>query len=150
MADEVHDVEGYVICEQGSHWVLREIARRTGGLCPECFQRAGGQRLRTIEVVGAGARISVPVNRRRRPRPTTDARRRSKRAAERARERARKRLAHMFPDLYDIVLADERARAGLNPWTIDRVVTDHGDPDGEIALGFAELDLALEREGVES
>ncbi len=70
--------------------------------------------------------------------------------AEKARRNARARLAAMFPDLYDIVLAEERSRLGLKPWTVDLAIRAKEDPDGELALGFAEMTAALQREGIDA
>lgn len=145
MSDQVHAVEGYALCPCGN-WVLNEIAARTGGICSACFQANGCERRRVIEVVGRGQRLELPLTKPRRKRRRS---RPKSRTAEKAKAAARARVAAMFPDLYDIVLAEERARLGLKPWTTDMAVRAHEDPDGEVAVQFAELAAALEREGID-
>ena len=143
---EVHDVEGYVLCGTGEHtWVLAEVARRTGGLCSDCFIAQGSKRRDRIELVGGGARLEIPARPRRKRDRHRD--REHDKLVEKCRERAKGRLASIFPDLYDILLAEERAAAGLEPWPVDMAVRAQDDPDGEVATQFAELALELDKIG---
>lgn len=150
MSEQVHNLEGYVLCGyHQNHWVRDEVAQRTGGVCPEAFRTLNGQRLTEIELVGRGRRVIVPVSRsRKRPnRHLTPQRVERKKAAAKAKERARKRLAAMMPDLYDTLVAEERAALGLDPWPIEIAI--RGDSP-EVELGFAELVNELEQREVDT
>jgi hypothetical protein len=143
------EVEGLVLCrEHGNHWVRDEVARRTGGLCPEAWQAKQGRRSETIELVMRGRRLKVPVTRPRQKhnKTLTSEQKHRKKQAEKAKEAARKRVAAMFPDLYDTILADERAQRGLEPWTVEQAVR---GGDANVDLGFAELFAELEDRGVD-
>lgn len=114
-------VEGYVLCPRPHDepkLVREEVARCTGGICPEHFAAEGGKLIHQIELVRRGQRIMVPKRekpsrRRYRYRPQRNAR---KSLNAKARERARKRVADMFPNLYNAILAEEREALGLEPW----------------------------------
>lgn len=139
-------VEGYRAC-RCSRLVRDEVARRTQGRCPDCFIADGGDRVTKIELVGKGRRVSVPLNRRKpqTPRKRTAEAVARRKQADKAKERARKRLASMFPDVYDMLVAEERAALGLEPWPTDTALRG-GDP--EIELGFAEMMSELADAGV--
>ncbi len=138
MSETVHLVEGYSPCVRCETWVRDEVARRTDGMCPEHFAEAGGKRITHLELVGRGMIVKAPVakrERRRKPRGTPE-RAERKRLAGRAKRAARKRVAAIFPDIYDICLAEERAALGLEPWPAEIAVR---GGDGEVELGFAEM-----------
>lgn len=145
----VPDVVGYTICSHhGNHWVRDEVACRTGGMCPEAFAETHGQRSATLELVGRGMKIQIPVRKRRhKPKTKTPAQQARKRESERAKDAARKRLAAMFPDLYDMLVADERAARGLEPWPTERAIR---GGDATVELGFAELLSELDDRGVDT
>jgi hypothetical protein len=119
-------VAGYVLCPRATHTepklVKDYVAQRTGGICSECFAvEVGRDRIRRIELVRQGQRLVVPARakpskKRYRYRPE---RNRRKALNSKARERARKRVADMVPELYDAVLAEERAKLGLEPWPVE-------------------------------
>ena len=145
-----HLVEGYELCARGCEtWVRAEVASRTAGACPECFAAEGGKVVRTAELIGRGMRVTIPLGDRpkRRKRELSEARKARKREATRAADAARKRLAAMLPDLYDVVLADERASRGLEPWPTEIAVRG-GDASDEIA--FALLVTTLEQNGIDT
>lgn len=125
--------------------VLREVAARTGGVCKNCFRGGHGPDLHTIEIVGRGYRIRVPLHKaqvkRRQPKDPNH------HAAEHAKRRALKRLKAIFPDLYDTLVAEERARAGLDPWPTYTAVRDGWDPDCSETLRFAAVYHALDLQG---
>lgn len=144
------DLVGYVLCgHHQNHWVRSEVASRTGGVCPEAFRIFNHQRLTEIELVGRGSRIKVPLSRsRKRPnRHITSGRAERKKAADKAKHRARKRLAAMFPDLYDILVAEERAEMGLEPWPVEMAI--RGD-DPDVEIGFAALIAELDDREVDT
>lgn len=136
-------VQGYVTCLLCPELVVREVAARTGGICSGCFKGGRGPNMRRLEVVGRGYRIRVPT---RRPRPTKirtrDAHHND---VVKAKLRANKRLRAIFPDLYDTLLAEERAAAGLDPWPMDMAVRHAWDPDCSQSMRFAEIYHALDR-----
>jgi hypothetical protein len=151
--ESVHDVVGYVLCVGcDEELVLDIVAGRTGGLCTTCFRLKGTQ-LRHIEVEARGARIPVrlgrPGRKRVRSTPSAEAKAREK-TVDKCRERARKRLQAVFPDLYDIFLADERAAAGLDPWPLSMALRSGPDPDGSQTEAFARLYHLLEDRGVDA
>lgn len=149
---DVHEIVGYVVCVGcGNELVLDVIAGRTGGLCPACFA-AHGKPLRTIEVEARGTRIPVPLEKPRRRRakknPSPEAKARE-RQIDKCKDRARKRLQAIFPDLYDILLAQERAAAGFDPWPYGTALRSGPDPDGNLTTRFAALYHALDERGVD-
>ncbi len=87
-----------------------------------------------MEIVGRNLRVTVPAQL-----PTSEAELR-KRAAKRkarktpetrhneklreaAKQAAFKRLRDLFPELFEVLVADERAKRGLKPWTITAALT---------------------------
>lgn len=122
---------------------MREVAARTGGICSGCFRGGRGPDMRHLEVVGRGYRIRVPMRRPQRTRiRTRDARHHD---VNKAKYRAQKRLRAIFPDLYDCLLAEERAAVGLEPWPLDMAVRHGWDPDCTQSMRFAEIYHALDR-----
>lgn len=92
--------------------------------------------------------IEIPRgrNRRRPNRRPNDANAHTKRLGAKAKRAARKRLAAMFPDVYDMLLAEERGLLGLEPWPAEIALRSGGDPIVE--LGFAEMLTELDARGV--
>jgi hypothetical protein len=140
------EVAGYRACRCGE-LVLTEIALRTQGLCVDCYHSEHGDRLVDIEVRLAGARVHTPTKY---PRPpTSKGNLWTKKAAEKANKRAMLRLRGMFPDLYDILRAEERGRVGLDPWPVERVLEpDQAGPTVEESVDFAALVNALDAAGI--
>lgn len=134
---------GYVICRLCPEPVIREVAARTGGLCSTCFAGGRGPNMRRIEVVGRGYRIRVPLRKPQRTR--IKVRDQHHHQAAKAKHRAHKRLKAIFPDLYDTLVAEERAAAGLEPWPTEAAVRYHWDPDSTQSMRFAEIYHALDR-----
>ena len=144
MAEAHHVVEGYVLCPRvhdEPKLVREEVANCTGGVCLECFHNEGAKLIHKIELVRQGQRLVVPLrakpNRRKRHRPNRNAR---KGLNAKARERARKRVADMLPDLYNVVLAEEREALGLDPWPT-QIAVRGGDPTAEILYAAREAGL---------
>lgn len=125
-------------------WVAREYASHHRGQCPQCFVDSGRQLRRGLEVVARGAKLTMPSKRRHKTKVKV-----KNKANEKAKERARKRLAAIFPDLYQILLAEERAELGLEPYPGDWDVRRGLDPSGEQTEAFAALYHHLDKIGVE-
>lgn len=149
---DVHEVVGYVVCVGCRDALVLDVtARRTGDLCVDCLAERG-EPLRHIEVEARGARLPIPLRAtrpKRSHRTSTPESRARERLVDKCKDRARKRLAAIFPDLYDVLLAEERAAVGLDPWSIDRALRAADDPDGNQTVEFAALYHALEEQGVD-
>jgi hypothetical protein len=130
-------VLGYTACKSCGAAVLNEVAYKTDGHCAECFRLKAAEILAPVMTVVAGReRLVLRTNRSKRS-PGDRAQRARARARRRqdpdvkahtklvtqCADRARRRLATILPELYEILLADERANAGLNAWTIERALT---------------------------
>jgi len=128
-------VLGYQVCKRCGVPVLDLIAYKTDGLCPADHREYMASRLDVIELRGKGLRVPISEtkpktdyqrdknaakNKRRRQDPD---RRRKERLREHAKRRAYVRLRHLFPEVFDVLMADERARAGLAPWSVDMALT---------------------------
>lgn len=150
MSDGAHEIEatqidvaGYRSCrnEHCGALVLVEISQRTRGLCTECFRGDLGQSLAEIEVRIQGRNMTMKMPRQRRSAEKGDLR--THRLGNRARARADKRLRQLFRDLYEVLLAEERARLGLEPFPYETVI--HNDPgDPSQSIEFARVFAALE------
>jgi hypothetical protein len=128
------EVAGCVLCRRCPNLVIREIARRTGGLCGDCLDVVGAN-IRTIEVSYGGRPVKIR-SRVRRPGSRGSAER--AKLSAKCREKAARRVAKLFPNVFEVIVADERARAGLEPWpfTLMAQPLDAGELDRE-------LDVAL-------
>ena len=142
------DVLGYRTCdnEHCGTLILEQIAARTGGFCLDCFSGRLGDTFAGVEVQIRSQRMKIPPTRK--PRTSTGKGNRwTHKQGEKARTRARRRLCLMFPELYELLLAEERARAGLEPFPADRLTESAGDASGTLA--FASLYHALQDHGVD-
>lgn len=119
--------------------MLNEVAKWTNGNCDDCFIASGCRRRSRVEVLSRGNRLSIPKSpgRKRPHRPSRSTKIKSK-EAEKAKERARATLARLFPELYFELVADERAKAGLAPWTVPMALRAGGPEFAERTLAFAE------------
>jgi hypothetical protein len=142
------DIAGYRACrnEHCDELVLLEVTRRTGGLCTTCFRGQLGASLAEIEVRNAGRslRMSMPGKKR----SPEKGNRWTHMAATKARARADNRLRQLFRDLYDVLLAEERARVGLDPFPLDTVVHEPPEADASETIAFARVYAALDQHGV--
>lgn len=128
-------IAGYTICRRCPAFVLNEVAHKTGGMCADCFRAAANHVLDAVVVRTEereplrlkihASRKSPAEQRRRAKRPKSARDRAQGKKAERAALKAMRRLRDIFPEIYEVLLADERAKAGLNAWTIDRCLTPH-------------------------
>jgi hypothetical protein len=143
---------GYTACriEACGRWHLTAISNRTGGVCEECHFAGLGAQFRKMEIVSLGRRTEVKGKSRRpsRKRPGRESKP-GRALAGLAERRALKRLRRLFPELYDVLYAEERASVGLEPWPLDRALHHTaGDLDASTALGFAQLMHELDAVGV--
>ena len=143
------DLAGYRSCrnEWCSELVLKEITERTGGLCTDCFRTHLGEQLTEVEVRARGQRVRAQMTGPRRS--DSKGNRWTAKQTEKARTRALKRLRTVFPDMYDVFYAEERARVGLDPWSIDALVRENDGPSVEETLDFARTYHALDKHGVD-
>jgi len=145
------NVFGYTVCPCGAA-VLDVVAWKTRGRCAECF-RAGLNPVfdEIIAVTKDREKIALKLDRRspgeRAQRKRAKARSREKGREQRlvvmlARSRAMSRLAKTFPAVFEFYLADERAKLGLEAWTIDRALTEHrlDDRTMELLRAYARLE----------
>lgn len=124
-------VFGYEACRRCHRPVLAELARKTSGHCGDCYRDffrdgAGDVVVRAgAEAVAVRATYATTTNseRRRRRRKGNDSAR--DRDATKANQRARARLARLFPEIFEMLKAEERERLGLEAWTLDAVLSPH-------------------------
>lgn len=142
---------GYGTCRIAAcgAWELTAVLNRTGGVCTCCSAAGLGHQFRHIEIVSRGRRTMITKTSVK-PHKHYPSRKAGpeKRQAAHASRRALKRLKNLFPDLYDILYAEERASVGLEPWPLKRALEHRDDPDGSVAAGFAEMLHALDEIGV--
>lgn len=148
-------VAGHTACHQCRSYVLDVIAWKTGGLCADCFRKHAATVIDPVMVIVDGRERIVlrtdasrrkpgireqraRARRRNRQRPDDKAHRHTVIACA---ERARRRLQRLFPELWEILLADERAKAGLNAFTIDRCLQGAPlDPDLELLAEYHRIE----------
>jgi hypothetical protein len=148
--DSQIDLAGYRAClnEWCGELVLKEVAERTRNYCPECWRKLFNSDLTEIEIRGRGFKTQMPLRTKTTPKRNKGNKGRSQQV-EKAKIRAMKRLRAIFPDLYDMILAEERARAGLDPWPVEMAVRGSNDRDGEQTIEFAHMYHLLKQAGVE-
>jgi len=144
------DLEGYRSCrnEWCGRLVLKEVAERTQGLCTDCFRTHLGDQMAEVEVVARGGRLSVKSTGQRRNQ-SSKGDRATKKRVEQAKRRALRRLRAVFPELFDVFYAEERARVGLEPWPIETVVQKRAPIDAQQTMDFARVYHALTEHGVD-
>jgi hypothetical protein len=124
---------GYEVCRQCSTAVLDIVAAKTSGLCPDCFRERTNPFLTAVVAHNnSGERVRLRLVRKRRSPAYKAGKKRAKgrnrehaKIVRQAQARAARRLRELYPDVYEVLLADERAGAGLQPWTIERALTCH-------------------------
>ena len=101
--------EGYEACRHCGHFMVAGGKYRS---CDAC-RRQRVENARHLELVDLAQR--KPARRRRRARKLTAAEREQKRVWNRARSRAIQRLVRVHHELYLMLLAEEKAKLGLDP-----------------------------------
>lgn len=141
-------VFGYEVCSTCGNAVLTEVAWKTDGRCAECFRVEFNRILDEILVMTSDRQeLRVRVRRTKRHPSELAGRRRAKKTAKKrpdvrararlsvnAQQRAKARLARLFPEIYEVMLADERSKLGLDAWTIERALTPHRVDESTYAL----------------
>ena len=157
MADAAHepeatqlDIAGYRSCrnEHCGGLILLEVSQRTKGLCVDCFRGELGASLAEIEVRNHGRAQRMQIPRRSKPEPRKG-NAWTHHASSRARAKADKRLRQLFRDLYDVLLAEERARFGLDPFPLETAVNEPSDGDASETIAFAAIYASLDQHGVD-
>jgi hypothetical protein len=143
------DLAGYRSCrnEHCCELVLVEVTYRTGGLCTTCFRGELGRSLAEVEVRNQGRTLKMQMPRGKRA--AEKGNRWTHMAATKARRRANDRLRMLFQDLYDVLLAEERGRLGLDPFPLETVVHEPSDGDPFETIAFARVYAALDQLGVD-
>jgi hypothetical protein len=143
------DIAGYRSCrnEHCGTLFIAEIAQRTGGLCVDCFRGHLGRSLAEIEVRSQGRNMMMRMPRGKRA--AEKGNRATHMAATKARSRADKRLRNLFRDLYDVILAEERARLGLDAFPLETVIHEPAGGDPSESIAFAAVYAALDQHGVD-
>lgn len=95
--------------------VLKATADMQSGLCAECFALKR-EPLDVIEVLHRGRRAVLPA-RSNKPKSGSKGSKRKSKAVEHAKMAALRRLRSLYPEMYDMLYDDERARRGLSPIT---------------------------------
>jgi hypothetical protein len=148
------DIEGYRLCGNstcGNH-VLDTTAWQTGGVCFDCFVAGDMARFRQVEIIQRATRHTLdagPANVPAKRRPGGKSKRRSQTGnpvrADLARMRALRRMRHLFPAVFDILYAEERWKAGLEPRPHPE--HDHLKKAVETYTAFAAYHAASDRSG---
>lgn len=116
------EVAGYVSCRLCQSMVLQHVAYQTHGVCFDCFLKDDMVEFREIEIAARANTHRVrllpantPKNRRKNSEKSPKVRRRPESSADLARLRACRRMAHLFPEVFALLYAEERWKAGLSP-----------------------------------
>lgn len=123
------------------------VAVRTRGLCPDCFLSDIGDALRQIEIMNRGRRIEMRMPRGSKSKNRGSAK--TRQSAENSRQAALKRLRDFYPDLYQVLLAEERAKRGLEPFPIDPTTLSQDQIEVSVNLEMARVYAALDEHGVD-
>jgi hypothetical protein len=129
------NVFGYQACSRCTAAVLNEIAWKTDGLCSTCFRDSPNVR-EIIAVTKDREKIRLTLSKRtpgeraqrtraKKRARSRDEQREKARASALASTRAKAALTRAYPEVYEVLLAEERAKVGLEPWTLDRALTPH-------------------------
>jgi hypothetical protein len=112
---------GYVLCEDCGEPVVDSVAQITGGKCVDCSRRSFEPKAREIEVMLDGARSTVNLDSRKK-RYGSRGNPQTRRKVEAAKRRALRRLRWMHQLDYVSLLAEERAKVGLDPLPLETAV----------------------------
>ncbi len=127
------EIFGYRACQRCNDHVVMEVWVVTGGFCSSCWRELEAPLF---------AKVDALVERRITPIGPSEARRRANRKREdrrrdkpehkahrqlrwRVKYAAMRRLRALHPEDYTVLLAEERAKAGLDPWPVSLAVEGH-------------------------
>lgn len=146
------DVAGYRACrnEWCTNIELVEVTYRTNGLCFDCFRGDLGSQIAEVEVRNNARVMSMKAatHNSRRSANTSKGNRATKAAAMKAAKAADRRLRALFPELYEVLRAEERARFGLEPFPVDNILRE-AEGDVSETISFARVYDALDEQGVD-
>jgi hypothetical protein len=151
------EVVGYRICAANGcdRLVLEHVAARSGGFCVECCSAGVAEASKTVLVALEGGRYPVlgtkPAqssrNRRKHLKRKADPRRiEARKAQDKAKRAAMRRLRAFCPELYDLLLADERTKRGLDPFPVETAVLPGRGVDGWETMNATAFYHALARQ----
>ena len=107
------EIAGYAACSCGcGRQELVHVAHLTGGLAWECFRDGRVSKLKAARIQVGTAVIEVKLNARKRTKREIKSRTRAQ-LRHQARCAAWKRLARVYPEMYDVLYADECHARGL-------------------------------------
>jgi len=117
---------------------MKVIADKTRGHCPDCFRSHASEIIDAVMVVASGRervvlrpkRSPTELAARKRAKQKPEVKARAK-LVEKCNQKATQRLRHLYPEIWEVLVADERAKAGLEAWTLDRVLTP-GDAESSL------------------
>lgn len=115
MPGELHQVAGYIRCLDCGRLVPEGFGYQTSRRCSECW--TGKSPLLALEVMVRGSRrtLRITKNKDRARWPKGDPRGWRDGPARNSRFAAQRRIAQLFPDLYAVILDEERVKRGLHP-----------------------------------
>jgi hypothetical protein len=124
------DIAGYRFCRTCQAPILDVVAATTGGRCAPCWRASNAPLFEQLEVLVEGRMTKVALdpkrslrNRRVYERRMADpARKQRKHAVERVKRNALRRLRALHAADYAVILAEERGKAGLDPWPLTMVL----------------------------
>jgi len=154
------NVLGYTACRECGTPVIDAIAFKTSNRCPTHHREWVARRIEAIELRGKGLRVPIPVDKpstiydrkrnaaKNKARREDPVKRRKEHLRERAKQAAYRRLRSLFPDVFDVLVAQERERLGLPAWSIDMALTP-GSTDETLAFieSYHSADGAPRRSG---
>jgi hypothetical protein len=151
------EVVGYRICssDRCESLVLDVVAHKTGGFCTDCCVKGVREASKTVLVALEGGRYPVSSakpsqtrrNRIKHLRRKADPRRiEARKAQDKAKRAAMRRLRAFAPELYDLLLADERQKRGLDPFPLETAVLPGSGLDGWETMTAAAFYHALARQ----
>jgi len=114
-------LEGHLRCRQlgCETQVPVFVGHMTTGLCFDCFVNGPMARLKEIEVLHRSTRVAIKLpeskNKRKNRKKTNNGSLTHSHKVTRAKDAARKRLVMLYPEVYDLLYAEERHKAGLMP-----------------------------------
>lgn len=150
------NVLGYQICATPGceSLVLEAIAHKTGGFCVPCCRDGLREAHKTVLVALEGGRYPVSAakparsrrNRRKHLARKADPRRiEHRKALEKAKRAAMRRLRAHCSELYDLLLADERFKRGIDPIPVEMTTRPGAGLDAWETMGAVAFYRALAR-----
>lgn len=110
------DVEGYTRCVCGcGRLVLEYVGYQTGGLAFDCLLNGRMRKIKEIELMHRATRVKLPLPQPKKSKPKNKGVTATRKTADKARLKAMRRLRMIFPEIYELLYAEERHKLGLPP-----------------------------------